>query len=69
MAFILFWFFGHNVWGILTPQPEIKLALRGEVLVTGLPGKSQDVCFVYSLYLAHFRSMRKLQELDKYMLP
>ena len=69
IASILSLFFGHKVRGILTPQPEIKLALKGEVLVTGLPGKSQDVCFIYSLYLAHFHSMRELQQLDKYMLP
>ena len=54
---------------ILTPQPEIKLALKVKVLITGLPVKSQDVYFVYNLYLVHFQSMRKLQELDKYMLP
>ena len=38
-----FWFFGHKACGILALQPAIELAsaaLEGEVLTTGLPGKS-----------------------------
>ena len=36
-------FFGHEACGILAPQPGIKPtapALEGDVLTTGLPGKS-----------------------------
>ena len=39
----LFMSFGPEACGILAPQPGIKLtpsALEGEVLTTGLPGKS-----------------------------
>ena len=42
----MFWFFGWEACGILTPQQEIELAppaLEGEVLTTGPPGKSLDV--------------------------
>ena len=38
----MFWFFGCRACGILAPWPGIKhipLALEGEVLTTGLPGK------------------------------
>ena len=40
----MFWFFGQEARGILAPSPEIApspRALEGEVLTTGLPGKSQ----------------------------
>ena len=39
----MFWFFGHEACGILTPQPGIEPAppaLEGKVLTTGPPGKS-----------------------------
>ena len=39
------WFFGHEAWGILVPQPGIEPAppfIEGEVLTTGPQGKSQD---------------------------
>ena len=39
----MFWFFGHETWGILISQPGVKLsppALEGEVLTTPLSGKS-----------------------------
>ena len=39
----MFCFFGHEAWGILAPLPGIEPlppALEGEVLTTGLPGKS-----------------------------
>ena len=39
----MFCFFGHEAYGILAPQPGIEPtspALEGEVLTTGLPGKS-----------------------------
>ena len=40
----MFWVFGREAYGILTPRPGIKPApptLEGEVLTTGLPGNSQ----------------------------
>ena len=42
----MFWFFGHEAFGILAPQPGIEPAPpvveeEGEVLTTGLSGKSQ----------------------------
>ena len=40
---LMSWFFGHKACGILALQPAIELAsaaLEGEVLTTGLPGKS-----------------------------
>ena len=40
----MFWFFGRQAYGILAPPPGIEsapLALGGEVLTTGPPGKSQ----------------------------
>ena len=40
----MFWFFGPEAYGILTPQPEIEPAphaLEGQVLTTEPPGKSQ----------------------------
>ena len=33
-------FFGPEVCGILAPKPGIEPALEGNVLNTGLPGKS-----------------------------
>ena len=61
----LFWFFGHEVWGILAPRPQIKptrLALEGYVLTTGPPGKSQlHSNLKVSVYLAtmHFPSDKR----------
>ena len=43
---LLFWFFGLEVCGILAPRSGIEPeppALEGEVLTTGLPGKSLEV--------------------------
>ena len=40
--FLMFWFFGPEVYGILVPQPGIALAppaLEGKLLTTGLPWK------------------------------
>ena len=42
-SFFTFWFFGHEAFGILGPWPVIEPtspALEGEVLTTGLLGKS-----------------------------
>ena len=39
----MFWFFGHEACGILTPQPRMEPtppALEGEALTIGPPGKS-----------------------------
>ena len=44
----VFWFFGHEACGILAPGPGIEPtspALEGEVLTTGLPGKSPQCLF------------------------
>ena len=46
----LFWFFGLKVYGSLAPQPGIKptpLALEGEILRTGLPGRSLSYNFFF----------------------
>ena len=43
LMFYVFGFFGHEVGGILAPQPGIKpspSALEGNILTTGPPGKS-----------------------------
>ena len=45
----MFWFFDHEACGILVPQPGIEpttSALAGEVLTTGLPGKSLEMIYV-----------------------
>ena len=44
LLFYVFWFFGHEAYGILAPRPgnePTPPALEGEVLTTGPPGKSQ----------------------------
>ena len=59
----MFWFSGRKAYGILAPQRGIEpapLILEGEVLTTGLQGKSQEhriyllpyskLFFPYSLY-------------------
>ena len=46
---LLFDFFGHEVCGILAPQPGIEPVppmLEGAVLATGLPGKPQEASFL-----------------------
>ena len=54
--YFMFWFFGHEVCGILSPQPGLEPmppALEGEVLTTGPPGRSLDNPFEHcsSIYL------------------
>ena len=47
----LYWHFW--LWGILAPRPRIKSslsALKGEVLTTGLPGKSHILVFYKGPY-------------------
>ena len=44
----MFWFFGHQAYGILTPLPGIERTpsvLEDEVLTTGPPGKFQNFFF------------------------
>ena len=46
ILFFRFWFFGPKSCGISAPRPGIEPsppALEGEILTTGLPGKSQCV--------------------------
>ena len=41
----MFWFFGHEAYGILAPRPGIEPAapsLEDEILTTGPPGKFQN---------------------------
>ena len=47
----MFCFFGREACGILAPRPGSELtlpALEGEVLTTGLPGKSSLCYFIIS---------------------
>ena len=44
----MLWYFGHQAYGILDPQPGIEHtppALEGEVLTTGPPGWSLHMVF------------------------
>ena len=44
----MFWFSGHESYGILAQQPGVEPeppALEGKVLSTGQPGKSQNTHF------------------------
>ena len=44
----MFWIFGPKACGISAPQPRIEpalLALGGEILTTGPPGKSLHIYF------------------------
>ena len=61
----MFWFFGHEAYEILAPQPGIEPALpalEGKVLTTGLPGKSldrpilksQNLCHLLGVILIHY---------------
>ena len=53
-------FFNPEACGTLTLQPRIELAplaLEGEVLTTGPPGKSQVFVFGYSLFLSIAKSL------------
>ena len=48
--------FGREAWEILAPQPGIEPAppaLEGEVLTTGLPGKSLNID-LYSILSLNF---------------
>ena len=55
----MFWFFGPETCGILTSQPGIEpvsSVLEGEVLTTGLPGKSQLFLFFIEPICPTFQS-------------
>ena len=57
----MFWFFGREACGTLVPWPGIKPAppaLEGEVLTTGLPGKSQHLLFLIFLIIVILISVR-----------
>ena len=46
----MFWFFGPDACGVLSPSPEIELAspaLEGKVLTPGPPGKFQISAFIF----------------------
>ena len=51
----MFWFFGREACGILTPRPRMETtstAMESEVLTTGPQGKSQDcldINFTYKI--------------------
>ena len=56
---LLFWFFGHEACGVLAPRSGIEpapLALEGEVLATGPPGKSLSPFISHILIPATFLS-------------
>ena len=49
----MLWVFGPEACRILAPQPGIKhalLALEGEILPTGPPGKSQLFIFIIEVF-------------------
>ena len=55
IIYVLFWFFGCKVCGILAPQLGIEpslLVLEGEVLATGPLGKFCEV-YAFHFYLFH----------------
>ena len=54
----MFWVFGRKVCGILAPWPGIEptpIALEGEILTTGAPGKSLDIFLSNWCYLKFFK--------------
>ena len=53
----MFWFYGLELYGILSPLPGIEStlpALEGEVLTTGPPGKSLPFYFIQALTRLRF---------------
>ena len=62
LLFYVLGFFGHEVSGILTPQP---IALEGEVSTTGPPGNSQSLIFISDIHFisdTFFISLEELQQ-------
>ena len=54
---LLFWFFAREACGIPAPRPGTEPApptLEGEILTTGLPGKSRELCFILYVSLLFF---------------
>ena len=55
----MFWLFGPEACGFLAPQPgmePVSIALEGEALTTGLPGKSQLFLFYIGPICPTFQS-------------
>ena len=53
----MFWFFGHEACGVLTPQPGMEPtspATDGEALTTGPPGKSLILLLLIIHYLFYY---------------
>ena len=53
----MFWFSGHEAYGILAPQPGIEPippALEGKVPTTGPPGKSQIIHYLITIDSPNF---------------
>ena len=53
LLLFVFWVFGHESWEILAPWPGTKparTAFEGEVLTSGLPGKSLDSFVFFYIY-------------------
>ena len=60
-----FWFSGREACGILVPQPGIEptpSALEGEVLTSGLPGKSLKTSLIIKHYFARKLSIELCTE-------
>ena len=54
----MFWFSGHEAYGVLAAQPGMELtspALKGEVLTTGPPGKSLTVLNICHIKFSAYR--------------
>ena len=58
---LLFYVLVFRPCGILAPRPEMEPmlpALEGEVLITGLPGKSPQISFMHSCFLLWIEILR-----------
>ena len=57
----MFWLFGHEACGILTPWPRIKSApsaIEGEVLTSG-PTEKPFNLFLYSMWMTFMKNNLK----------
>ena len=60
----MFWFFDHEACVILVPQPGIEPttpALEGEVLSTGLPGKSLEMIYVLNRQIKALKNNNNIE--------